>query len=137
MGLSGILGALHQRLDNRNEWLNTHAAIAPFGAAITTWILTPLIGSGQWLIWRDWDKAASMAGLGTIVYGMLAVALERSLYMGLWAYDKWNRDKDERARMALITARDRIRENPNADPDDVLSEMVRELDQNIPKRRSK
>lgn len=57
--------------------------------------------------------------------------------MGLWAYDKWNREKDERARMALITARDRIRENPNADPDDVLSEMVRELDQNIPKRRSK
>lgn len=54
----------------------THAVAAPFGIAVTTYLVANLGGFGEWLFWQDWPAMFSAATAGTLVYVSLAALCE-------------------------------------------------------------
>ena len=49
-----------------------HAGIAPFGAAVTTYLWAILLGEGQWLFWQSWSAFTDSAFYGGLSYCTLA-----------------------------------------------------------------
>lgn len=90
------------------RWLRLHALFAPFGVCAVTALL--LAWSGQWAGRASLPAAASLVDLGAAIYGMIAVAVERSIFMVFWALEqrrKWAQEREaaEREREAATQAR--------------------------------
>ena len=86
------------------RWLRLHAMVAPFGVFAVTLLL--LARSGQWGGWESLEPAASLVDLAAVVYGMIAVLVERGVRMVFWALDerrKWREKRRNEAQADLIT----------------------------------
>ena len=65
-----------------------HATIAPFGIFATTLLLTLYLERWQWQGRASWGLAGEMAELGTMLYAMAAVLVEKGVNFMLWAWEK-------------------------------------------------
>ena len=86
------------------RWLRLHAMVAPFGVFAVTLLL--LARSGQWGGWESLEPAASLVDLTAVVYGMIAVLVERGVRMVFWALDQrrqWREKRRNEAQADLIT----------------------------------
>ena len=86
------------------RWLRLHAMVAPFGVFAVTLLL--LARSGQWGGWESLEPAASLVDLAAVVYGMIAVLVERGVDMVFWALEQRRIRREERrneAQADLIT----------------------------------
>lgn len=106
------------------RWLRRHATITPFGAAVTTWVLSVWVGGGQWLLWHDLEPSKSMAGLGAIAYGIIAVIGEGGIKMVFWALDERRRKLTRREIATLTEARERLNQEQDAAAIAVLDKMI-------------
>lgn len=106
------------------RWLRRHATITPFGAAVTTWLLSVWIGGGQWLFWHDLDPAKAMAGLGTIAYGIIAVVAEGGIKVVFWALDERKKKMTYREIAALTEAREILHKEQDATGVAVLDKLI-------------
>ncbi len=109
------------------RWLRRHIMATPFGAAFATWLLSSLVGEGQWLFWRDLDPVNSMAGLGTITYGMAVVLAEWSANMVFWALEERKRRARRRELKTLTDVRDRLEEERDNVGIKVVDNMIADL----------
>ena len=109
------------------RWLRRHAMITPFGAAVTTWLLSALVGGGQWLFWNDLETVQAMATLGTITWGMAAVLAEGGIRLAFWAMDERRRRRMEREIATLIRARESLKQANEAAGAAVLDGMIDDL----------
>ena len=89
----------------QNRWFRRHAMFVPFGVFITTGLLTYFVETGPWGVRPFLKSAASMVDLGTVVYAMVAVFVERVIRMWFWALDqrekwreKWRREAQAEGR---------------------------------------
>ena len=89
----------------QNRWFRRHILFVPFGVFITTGLLSYFIEPGPWNIRAGLKSAASLVDLGTIVYAMVAVFIERVIRMWFWALDqrekwreKWRREAQAEGR---------------------------------------
>ena len=76
----------------QNRWFRRHVLFVPFGIFITTGLLSYFIEPGPWGIRAGLKSTASLVDLGTIIYAMVAVLIERVIRMWFWALDerrKW------------------------------------------------
>ena len=74
------------------RWLRRHAMAAPFGIFVATMLLTWYVEQGQWHGPASWRVAGSLVDLGTVLYTMAAVAVERGIRTMFWAleqHQKW------------------------------------------------
>ena len=108
------------------RWLRRHAMITPFGAAVTTWLLSALVGGGPWLFWHDPEPAQAMAGLGTITWGMAAVLAEGGYKLVSWAMDRRRRRRMEREVDTMLQVRDRLKAERNDAGIATLEAMIEE-----------
>ena len=106
------------------RWLRRHATITPFGAAVTTWLLSVWVGGGQWLFWNDLEPAKAMAGLGAIAYGIIAVVAEGGIRMVFWALDERKKKMAWREITALTKARDRVDKEQHPSIVEMLDKMI-------------
>ena len=93
----------------QNRWFRRHAMFVPFGVFITTGLLTYFVETGPWGVRAFLKSAASMVDLGTVVYAMVAVSVERVIRMWFWALDqrekwreKWRREAQAEGRADLL-----------------------------------
>ena len=106
------------------RWLRRHATITPFGAAVTTWVLSVWVGGGPWLFWHDLDPAKAMAGLGAIAYGIIAVVAEGGVRMVFWALDERKKKMTYREIVALTEAREILNKEQNDTGVALLDKMI-------------
>ena len=106
------------------RWLRRHAMITPFGAAVTTWLLSALVGGGPWLFWHDLEPAQAMAGLGTITWGMAAVLAEGGYKLVSWAMDRRRQRRMDREIATLLEARERLKRAPATDSIAIMDDMI-------------
>ena len=59
------------KLKNANR-LAFHAGVAPFGAAVATYLWAVLAGTGKWLFWESWSAFTDSAFYGGLIYFVLA-----------------------------------------------------------------
>ena len=90
------------------RWLRRHAMITPFGAAVTTWVLSALFGDGVWLFWHNLEPVKAMAGVGTIGCGMVAVVGEGGIKLVFWAIDERRKKLTAREIDTLTAVRERL-----------------------------
>ena len=75
------------------RWLRLHAMIAPFGVfAVTVFLLAR---SGKWSGWESLESAATLVDLGAVVYGMIAVLVERGVDMVFWALEQRQKRREK------------------------------------------
>ena len=93
----------------QNRWFRRHAMFVPFGVFITTGLLTYFVETGPWGVRAFLKSAASMVDLGTVVYAMVAVFVERVIRMWFWALDerrkwreKWRREAQAEGRADIL-----------------------------------
>ena len=71
------------------RWLRRHALLAPFGVFAATMLLTWEMEQWQWHGRSSWALAMTLVDMGAVLYGMAAVAVERSVkLMFFWAWDE-------------------------------------------------
>ena len=104
--------------------------ITPFGAAVATWVLSLLIGDGQWLFWHNMDPIKSMAGVGTIGYGMVAVLGEGGIKLVFWAIDERRKKLTAREIDTLTTVRERLEREENNAGVAVVDDMIEDRRRN-------
>ena len=74
---------------NEIRWLRRHALLAPFGVFAATMLLTWEMEQWQWQGRSSWALAMTLVDMGAVLYGMAAVAVERSVkLMFFWAWDE-------------------------------------------------
>ena len=112
------------------RWLRRHAMITPFGAAIATWLLSALIGDGPWFFWYDMEPVKSMAGVGTIIYGMAAVLGEGGFKLVFWAIDERRKKLTAREIDTLTAVRERLEREQDAVGIDVVDDMIEDRRRN-------
>ena len=112
------------------RWLRRHAMITPFGAAVTTWLLSALVGGGPWLFWHDLEPAQAMAGLGTITWGMAAILAEGGIKLVFWAIDERRRKLTEREIDTLLEARERLKQGQDTYGIAVMDDMIEDRRRN-------
>ena len=77
-------------------------------------LLTYWLEQWQWRGGANWDRAADTVDLGTLLYAMVAVAVERSVVFMLWALEqrkKW-RAKRRAETWAEVRAQARAEDKP-------------------------
>ena len=70
------------------QWPRRHALAFPFGASAATALLTYLTTGGQGTMAANLAVAADMVDLAALIYGMVAVLIERGVRMIFWALDQ-------------------------------------------------
>ena len=88
------------------RWIRLHAMVAPFGVFAVTLLL--LARSGQWDGWESLEPAASLVDLAAVVYGMIAVLVERGVNMVFWALEQRKKRIEERKAEGRAEERARI-----------------------------
>ena len=89
------------------RWVRLHAMAAPPGILATTLLLTYWRQGWQWR-WPDGlDRAADLVDIGTVIYAVIAVAVERGINMIFWALEerKKRRERNRAELEAEIQAR--------------------------------
>ena len=89
------------------RWVRLHAMAAPPGILATTLLLTYWRQGWQWR-WPDGlDRAADLVDIGTVIYAVIAVAVERGVNVIFWALEerKKRRERNRAELEALIQAR--------------------------------
>ena len=119
-----------------SPWFRRHAVFAPFGVFIATWLMC-WSDTGDWRCWSDWSATSSLVDLAVIIYGMIAVLIEKGLDAMFWALEQRKKriaryraemKAEARAEMlAELQAKARLREE--GEPVDAwLERMGRELE---------
>ena len=115
----------------QNRWFRRHAMFVPFGVFITTGLLTYFVETGPWGVRPFLKSAASMVDLGTVVYAMVAVSVERVIRMWFWALDqrekwreKWRREAQAEGRADLLN---RMWAAAHAEGNQELAEQVERI----------
>lgn len=81
------------------RWLRLHAMIAPFGVfAVTVFLLAR---SGKWSGWESLESAATLVDLAVVVYGMIAVLVERGVDMVFWALEQRKKRREALEEQAM------------------------------------
>lgn len=104
--------------------------ITPFGAAITTWVLSALLGDGVWLFWHNLDPVKAIAGVGTIGYGMIAVAGEGGIKLVFWAIDERRKKLTAREIDTLTAVRERLEREQDTVGVAVVDDMIEDRRRN-------
>ena len=112
------------------RWLRRHAMVTPFGAAVVTWLLSALIGGGPWLFWHDLETVKSMAGVGTIAYGMVAVLGEGGIKLVFWAIDERRKKLTAREIDTLTDVREQLQKEQDAAGVAVVDDMIEDRRRN-------
>ena len=113
----------------KSHWPRTHAAMAPFGAALAALLLSVHAGNGKWQFWHSWDELADMIGLGAVMYGMAVLTLEGGLTVMFWALDERDKRRErERARREEEMAH-REKEARKKARNELLNDIITELRQ--------
>ena len=112
------------------RWLRRHAMLTPFGAAVATWLLSALIGGGRWLFWHDLGSLKSMAGVGTIAYGMVAVLGEGGIKLVFWAIDERRKKLTAREIDTLTAVRERLEREQDAAGVAIVDDMIEDRRRN-------
>ena len=89
------------------RWVRLHAMAAPAGILATTLLLTYWRQGWYWR-WPDGlDRAADLVDIGTVIYAVIAVAVERGVNVIFWALEerKKRRERNRAELEALIQAR--------------------------------
>ena len=89
------------------RWVRLHAMAAPAGILATTLLLTYWRQGWYWR-WPDGlDRAADLVDIGTVIYAVIAVAVERGVNVIFWALEerKKRRERSRAELEALIQAR--------------------------------
>ena len=68
--------------------MRLHAMIAPAGILATTLLLTYWRQQWQWPRPDSLDRAADLTDIGTVIYAVIAVAVERGVNMIFWALEE-------------------------------------------------
>ena len=109
------------------NWQRTHAVLAPFGAGITTWVLSVYAVGGSWAFWYNWKQFADMASIGLIIYGMSIALLEGGGWLVFWALDERAKRRQRRKRQQEAELLDRVEaalvQNPDSDPVTVIEQL--------------
>ena len=74
------------------RWLRLHFLAAPFGVFAATLLYTLYLEQWQWQGRASWELAGAQVDMGAVLYGMAAVAVERSVVFMFWALEqrrKW------------------------------------------------
>ena len=85
------------------RWLRRHAIAAPFGIFSVTVLL--IARSGQWDGWESLELAATLVGLGAVLYAMVAVLVARGVNMVFWALEqkrKREKETNDRIRAGVV-----------------------------------
>ena len=101
------------------RWLRRHALVAPFGVFAVTALL--VLRSGQWSGWESLSSASSLVDLGAVLYGMLAVLVERGVRMVFWALDERRKWREKRREEAMAEGRAEGRAEGQAE---LIAEML-------------
>ena len=67
------------------RWLRLHVLAAPFGVFAATLLYTLYLEQWQWQGRASWELAGAQVDMGAVLYGMAAVAVERSVVFMFWA----------------------------------------------------
>ena len=83
------------------RWSRLHANLAPFGIALTTYLLTyfDIIGWRVWEFWKIRDHLAAlsdMVDLGILVYIVVALAIDRGISMIFYALEQREKRRKQR-----------------------------------------
>lgn len=83
------------------RWSRLHANLAPFGIALTTYLLTyfDIIGWRVWEFWKIRDHIAAlsdMVDLGVLVYIVVALAIDRGISMIFYALEQREKRRKQR-----------------------------------------
>ena len=84
------------------RWLRRHALAAPFGVFAATALLTYLYTQGQAQPRELTQTAAGFVDLGAVLYGMVAVVIEKGITLMFWALEQ--RQKRQKAFRDAITS---------------------------------
>ena len=78
------------------RWVRLHAMAAPAGILATTLLLTYWRQGCQWR-WPDGlDRAADLVDIGTVIYAVIAVAVERGVNVIFWALEERKKRRERR-----------------------------------------
>ena len=66
-------------------WLRLHVLVAPFGVFAATLLYTLYLEQCHWQGRDSWALAGAQVDMGAVLYGMAAVAVERSVVFMFWA----------------------------------------------------
>ena len=89
----------------RRDWLPRHVAVAPFGVFLISLLLGLWSEGGQWQSDKIMEAAAKFVDLAAVIYGMIAVSVERGGRLMFWALDqrrqwreKWRKEIEDEVR---------------------------------------
>ena len=121
------------------RWLRRHALFAPFGVFAATAALVYLTAPGQRDIPALVQSAGPLVDLGVVLYGMVAVVIERGIKAMFWALEQRRKWREEfRATVAAEVTAENEREFAkrlrDAHEKGVVEELLRELDDARAKR---
>ena len=83
------------------RWLRLHVLAAPFGVFVATLLYTLYLEQWHWQGRASWELAGAQVDMGAVLYGMAAVAAERSVVFMFWALEqrrKWRAQLREEGR---------------------------------------
>ena len=78
------------------RWVRLHAMAAPAGILATTLLLTYWRQGWYWR-WPDGlDRAADLVDIGTVIYAVIAVVIERGVNVIFWALEERKKRRERR-----------------------------------------
>ena len=89
------------------RWLRLHVLAVPFGVFVATLLYTLYLEQWQWQGRASWELAGSQVDMGAVLYGMAAVAAERSVVFMFWALAqrrKWQERLREEGRQEGVAS---------------------------------
>ena len=89
------------------RWLRLHVLAAPFGVFAATLLYTLYLEQWHWQGRASWELAGSQVDMGAVLYGMAAVAAERSVVFMFWALAqrrKWQERLREEGRQEGVAS---------------------------------
>jgi hypothetical protein len=98
------------------RWVQFHLTLSPAGAFLTTWLLCGL-ETHQWRCWTQIEVAASLVDLAVVLYGSVALTVERGVYFMVWAMDKIKKERAAVRKEAKSELLDELKSVLRSDPD--------------------
>ena len=89
------------------RWLRLHVLAAPFGVFAATLLYTLYLEQWHWQGRASWELAGAQVDMGAVLYGMAAVAAERSVVFMFWALAqrrKWQERLREEGRQEGVAS---------------------------------
>ena len=118
------------------RWSRLHANLAPFGIALTTYLLTyfDIIGWRVWEFWKIRDHLAAlsdMVDLGIMVYIVVALAIDRGISMIFYALEQREKRRKQRELREKRMVEEAAREGMDQGIDLVFATLERDPDASI------